>query len=118
MNPLRLLSLPFRYKPWIPRHARLIAADLRGPARQPVQPEAKHVAAAIDWICRAQDVRDGCHDAGGVSAGWTFADGWLPSYPETSGYIVETLLAARSYLDRDDLVSQLRMAWRDGFTRS
>jgi hypothetical protein len=27
--------------------------------------------------------------AGGVSAGWSFEDGWLPEYPETAGYIIE-----------------------------
>jgi hypothetical protein len=29
-----------------------------------------HLAAAVDWLCRAQDVRDGRPDAGAVSAGW------------------------------------------------
>jgi hypothetical protein len=38
-----------------------------------------------------------------VSAGWSFEDGWLPGYPETSGYIVETFLAAATVLDRPDL---------------
>ncbi|RMF84507.1 MAG: hypothetical protein D6739_05820, partial [Nitrospirae bacterium] len=59
--------------------------------------------AAVAWICRAQEVREGHGDAGGVSAGWSFADGWLPSYPETSGYIVETLLAAADLFGREGL---------------
>ena len=65
-----------------------------------------HLRATISWLCRAQDVRDGRADAGGVSAGWSFEDGWLPSYPETSGYIVETFLAAARILDRPDLVAR------------
>jgi hypothetical protein len=78
---------------------------LRGaPRRQ--QPHAVHLAATIDWLCRAQDVRDGQPDAGGVSAGWSFEDGWLPSYPETTGYIIETLLAAARALDRPELVAR------------
>lgn len=64
---------------------------------------AEHLRAAIDWLCRAQDMRDGQADAGGVSAGWSFEDGWLPSYPETSGYIIETFLAAAEVLKRPDL---------------
>ena len=47
-------------------------------------------------------------DAGGVAAGWSFEDGWLPSYPETSGYIVETFLAAAAVLDRPDLIDRAR----------
>ena len=104
MDIARIVDLPFRYKPWRPRHARLIASDMLGRAEQPVRPHRDHLTAAIDWLCRAQDVRNGQPDAGGVSAGWSFEDGWLPSYPETSGYIVETLLAAGKALGRADLV--------------
>ena len=48
----------------------------------------EHLAAAISWLCRAQDVV-----AGGVSAGYFFKRGWMPPYPETTGYIIPTLLA-------------------------
>lgn len=101
-----LLSLPFRYKPWRARHLRLITRDLR--AALPAQPltAVDRIGAAIDWLCRAQDVRNGKADSGGVSAGWSFEDGWLPSYPETSGYIVETFLAAAEVLGRKDLVDR------------
>ena len=101
-----VFSLPFRYRPWRPRHLRLIAADLGRPAAQPVHAHAVHLAATIDWLCRAQDVRDGQSDSGGVSAGWSFEDGWLPSYPETTGYIIETFLAAARLLDRPELVDR------------
>ena len=103
MNIASIVALPFRYKPWRPRHARLIAADLLGRAEQPEHAHRDHLIAAIDWLCRAQDVRNGQPDAGGVSAGWSFEDGWLPSYPETSGYIVETFVAAAKVLERPDL---------------
>ena len=103
LNIAGIVTLPFRYKPWRPRHARLIAADILGRAEQPEGTHRDHLTAAIDWLCRAQDVRNGQSDAGGVSAGWSFEDGWLPSYPETSGYIVETFLAAAKMLERPDL---------------
>ena len=106
MNPAQLLTLPLRYRPWRPRHARLIARDLTGlPAQRP-RDHREHLSAAIDWLCRAQDVRNGRPDAGGVSAGWSFEDGWLPSYPETSGYIVETFIAAADVLGRPDLIER------------
>lgn len=102
----KLLQVPTRYKLWRPAHLRLIAADLPRPRPQPEHAHAIHLSAAIDWLCRAQDRRRGQPDAGGVSAGWSFEDGWLPSYPETSGYIVETLLAASRTLRRPELVER------------
>jgi len=106
VSPAKFLALPFRYKPWRPRHLRLIASDLF-PARVRTGVDHRtHLQAAIDWLCKAQDVRDEEADAGGVSAGWSFEDGWLPSYPETSGYIVETFIAAAKILDRSDLIDR------------
>jgi len=100
----KLIGLPFRYRPWRPRHLRLILSDLPRPALQAAHDHLTHLAATIDWLCHAQDVRDGKADAGGVAAGWSFEDGWLPSYPETTGYIIETFLAAARVLNRPELV--------------
>ena len=102
----RLLAAPFRYKPWRARHVQLILRDARSKSpRGPSEP-LEHLRGVIDWLCRAQDARNGKSDAGGVSAGWGFEHGWLPSYPETSGYIVETFIAAASTLDRPDLLAR------------
>ena len=106
MNLIQLLNLPFRYKPWKSKHLELVFTDLRGISRQSVRTHKEHVEACIDWLCRAQDQRVGHPDSGGVSAGWSFEDGWLPSYPETSGYIIETFLAAAEYLDRPELIDR------------
>lgn len=103
MNIIDLARLPLRYKPWRPRHLSLVWDSVRS-VSTPAQDHRVHLAATIDWLCRAQDVRDGQSDAGGVSAGWSFEDGWLPSYPETTGYIIETLLAAAQVLQRPELV--------------
>jgi hypothetical protein len=108
MNLSKLVAAPFRYRPWRPRHARLIARDLYGTAAQRERPHLDHLRATVDWLCRAQDVRDRQPDAGGVSAGWSFEDGWLPSYPETSGYIVETFIAAAAALGRPALLDRAR----------
>ena len=106
MDIAKLIGLPFRYQPWRPRHLRLIMADVGQPASQEQREHRMHLSAAIDWLCRAQDVRDGKPDAGGVAAGWSFEDGWLPSYPETTGYIIETFLAAAKTLNRPELVAR------------
>ena len=53
-----------------------------------------HLAATVDWLKEAQDVqRDG-----GVSALYSLARGWHSSYPETTGYIIPTMLNAEEAL--------------------
>jgi uncharacterized protein YyaL (SSP411 family) len=44
--------------------------------------------AAIDWLCLAHDVTG----RRGSSKGYSLLHGWLPAYPETTGYIIGTLL--------------------------
>ena len=103
MNLVKIAALPFRYRPWHYLHARLILKDLVAVADQPAMDSRSHLQAAIDWLCHAQDMRLGQRDEGGVAAGWSFEDGWLPSYPETTGYIIETFSAAAELLDSPDL---------------
>lgn len=98
------LHKTLRYRLWRIAHARLIFADLLRPGSEPQGDHRAHLSAAVDWLTRAQDVRDAMPDRGGVSAGWSFEDGWLPSYPETSGYIIETFIAAAQVLDRPGLI--------------
>lgn len=46
----------------------------------------KHLHAAMQWLARAQDATH----TGGVSVGYSLRYGWLPPYPETTGYIIPT----------------------------
>ena len=73
---------------WKPSNMVLL---LRGEgAGRPVPPVDRllHLRAALDWLRDAQDaVADG-----GVSWGYQLRRGWMPSYPETTGYIIPTLL--------------------------
>lgn len=108
MDISKLATLPFRYRPWRPRHARLIMADIFRPAREAQSGHEVHLKGAVSWLCRAQDARDDKEDRGGVSAGWSFEDGWLPGYPETTGYIIETFLAAADVLEQRDLEERAR----------
>lgn len=70
---------------------REILRDCRGlPAGDPGAASA--VEAGLAWLGRAQD-RSVSRD-GGVARHYGLADGWAASYPETTGYIIPTLLAS------------------------
>lgn len=64
-------------------------ADRRGlPARDPGSDAV--VAACTDWLGAAQD-RSASAD-GGVARDFSLLKGWATSYPETTGYIVPTMI--------------------------
>src|SRR6476646_2381191 len=48
------------------------------------------VVAALDWLGTAQD--NSLSNDGGIARDYSLVSGWRASYPETSGYIVPTLL--------------------------
>lgn len=48
------------------------------------------VRAAVDWLARARD-RSTSRD-GGVAHHYCLVNGWITSYPESTGYVVPTLL--------------------------
>src|SRR5262249_3862021 len=54
---------------------------------------------AVAWLGRAQD-RSRTRD-GGVARHYSLVDGWGSSYPETTGYIVPTLLNVARILGGD-----------------
>lgn len=65
-----------------------------------------HLREAIDWVARAQD---GTPDDG-IARGYSIlyspyfrGRGWQPSYPETTGYLIPTLLEAARELGRPEL---------------
>lgn len=51
----------------------------------------KAINAAISWIMRAQD--NSASEDGGVARDFSLIDGWNASYPETTGYIIPTILS-------------------------
>jgi hypothetical protein len=53
--------------------------------------------ATAEWIARAQDATND----GGISGRYRLSGGWSSSYPETTGYIVPTLLALAKALGDD-----------------
>jgi hypothetical protein len=54
----------------------------------------------VEWLCRAQD-RTASKD-GGVARDYSLVKGWATSYPETTGYIVPTMLDCARYTGNSD----------------
>lgn len=71
----------------LPKEIYLISDLLRTPRRK-VLDNKTHIKEAVKWICSAQDATED----GGVSHSYHICRGWAPSYPETTGYIIPTLL--------------------------
>lgn len=59
------------------------------------------VQANLDWLCAAQDHAK--HHDGGVARDFSLVNGWASSYPETTGYIIPTVIDLAHRLKRDDL---------------
>jgi uncharacterized protein YyaL (SSP411 family) len=74
-----------------------LGADWLGMRQRPRSID-DHLHATVNWLLLA-------HDKGqrGVSAGYSIVDGWLPPYPETTGYIIPTLLDYAKEFGRDDV---------------
>jgi uncharacterized protein YyaL (SSP411 family) len=79
LRPLKRATLSARDRfRWGPRYGRLTDnLDHR-----------QHLDAAVDWLCRAQDAGSDR----GVSYGAVFGGDFQVSYPETTGYIIPTVL--------------------------
>ncbi|MGC9669683.1 hypothetical protein ACNTMW_24430 [Planosporangium sp. 12N6] len=61
-------------------------------------------ADALSWVEKAHDATG----RRGISAGYDLRHGWQPPYPETSGYLVPTMLRAGRVLDRPALTERAR----------
>jgi len=60
----------------------------------------------IDWLCRAQD-NSRSYD-GGVARDFSLVHGWTSSYPETTGYIIPTLVDYARRSGRGDIADRAR----------
>jgi len=71
----------------VPRDAGRYASErIRRRPAPPVQAGALDLC--IEWLCRSHDVTG----RRGSSKGYSLLHGWLPAYPETTGYVLGTLL--------------------------
>ena len=60
--------------------------------------DEQHIIAAVDWLKRAQDSTGN----NGVAGRYLLDRGWTESYPETSGYIIPTLVDVGERFDDPD----------------
>src|SRR5574341_640592 len=99
LNPVALVEA------WRERNGGHPVSDDHGP----------HLAAAVEWLVRAQNATPDDGFARGYTMLWHphfRRRGWLPSYPETTGYIIPTLYQAARVLGRPDLAARAERAAR------
>jgi hypothetical protein len=90
----------------LPAYAKqLIDADESGALGPDLGPELC-IENGVEWLCRAQSCSS--TNDGGVARHFSLIDGWAPSYPETTGYIVPTLLEQGTKHNREDWVQSAR----------
>ncbi len=68
-------------------HFRILLRDCFG-LTESIKSDLEHLKAAIGWIMLAQENSG----SKGVALAYTLERGWLPAYPETTGYIINTLI--------------------------
>lgn len=83
------------------------AFDKRHDARADPGPE-RVIEAGVDWLLAAQ--RGSASADGGIARNYAIGRGWSRSYPETTGYIVQTLLEPE--------VLEVRPSARDAATQA
>jgi hypothetical protein len=81
-----------------------IADEYRTRDAEPTMAET--VDAATEWLCRAQDYS--ASQDGGVARHYSPTRGWAASYPETTGYIIPTILDRARDLDDVALFARAR----------
>ncbi|WP_336328823.1 prenyltransferase/squalene oxidase repeat-containing protein [Halovenus sp. HT40] len=82
-----------------------VANDL--PLRSDVRNNSYHLQEAIHWLCRSQDATAN----GGSAATYNIILGWEDAYPETTGYIIPTLLEYAGTVDKPRIADRaIRMA--------
>lgn len=87
--------------------ARITAGDTWRAVRGQIKPQSGKrrgdaIDAALRWLCLAHDVTG----RQGSSRGYSLVRGWAPAFPETTGYIIGTLLACAQRNEDDKLVER------------
>jgi hypothetical protein len=95
-------------KGFYPQNARLLLsfASSRDTNRDHGYSDDDHLAQAVQWLARAQDSMSD----GGVAGRWRIGRGWTSSYPETTGYIVPTLLELARLPEYPEFTARARRA--------
>ena len=93
---------------WKPANVRLLAPQVfrSRQARERRYSDEEHLLGAVEWLQRAQDVSGD----GGFTGRYHLGRGWSSSYPETTGYILPTLLALAGRFRDEEFVRRARTA--------
>ncbi len=83
------LALQAARLPEMPALVKVVWDDWRS-MHPPDQPTQDRLNGALDWLAAAMDATS----QDGISSGFSMPWGWLPSYLETTGYIIPTLYEA------------------------
>ncbi len=81
------------HRPEVPGHADVFFRDVFG-VSEPAHDDDRHLTETLEWLLRSRDVTG----TAGFAASYHFVHGWLPPYPETTGYIIPTLWDAYAEL--------------------
>ena len=73
------------HRPEVAGHADVFFRDIFG-VSEPAHDDERHLRETLDWLLRSRDVTG----TAGFAASYHFVHGWLPPYPETTGYIIPT----------------------------
>lgn len=90
------LKAAYRYFRLPAEARRAVSKDRRGLPEQDPGIETV-IEQATRWLGRAQD--NSTFQDGGVARHYSVVTGWAPSYPETTGYIIPTMLRLALHLD-------------------
>jgi len=103
VTPLRFL----KGLPYIPSHIKVLFDDLAAISYHNGDNSSQHLQAAMIWLKCAQDI----NQDGGIAAGYSLRREWLPSYPETTGYIIPTFVDYYHFVNKEEYLERaVRMA--------
>lgn len=114
-----VIERAYRYHP-VNAGVRRLAHIEAATKTHPAPPTVEDLKAAIEWIKRAHDAGGDGGVSWGFRLGHNFRDGaklgWQRSYPETTGYIIPTMLRyGETYGDPDAIARARRMTdWEIG----
>ena len=106
MIALKKIARNFITRMQLPPMAKAVLRSDEGP-RNTVDPGPQRIIdEGIAWLGRAQD-RSLSHD-GGVARHFSLINGWSTSYPETTGYIVPTMITYGQETGNRDAIARAR----------
>ncbi len=107
MKSLSLYSRSFASLLGSPRGRRLLLAQWTGTPKESDKRTFRQASnLALDWLLRSQKTGNG-----GMTS-WSVSTAWTSAYPETTGYIIPSLLRAADQLERPEAISAAMKAGR------